>query len=235
MDPASDATGHGTHVAGIAAAIDDADGLAGTAPGARIHDFKVFNADGKADMSSVIAALDVIAARRLLDPLRPLVVNLSLGADVGTSAFNALDAAVAEAVSAGVVVVVAAGNGSIDAANVTPAHVAGAITVGSTRRAESRGQTVNERSSFSNVGAVIDLFAHGEDVMSLSTDYTRTIEMSGTSMAAPLVAGVAALYLSQYPLATPQQVPNAIVGAADTNVTNVPAGTTNRYLNARSF
>ncbi|MDX1532240.1 MAG: S8 family serine peptidase [Rhodothermales bacterium] len=235
LDPAGDALGHGTHVAGIAAAIDDADYLVGAAPGARLHDFKVFGKTGQADMSSVIAALDVITARKLFRPLKPIVVNLSLGADIGTTEYNALDEAVAEAVAAGVVVVVAAGNDGIDAATVTPAHVAEAITVGAARRVGVKGKTYNERSSFSNVGSVIDLFAHGEDVQSLSPDPTLTADMSGTSMAAPLVAGVAALYLSKHPLATPSQVRQALLKAADANVVGIPTGTPNRYLNASTF
>ena len=235
LDPAGDALGHGTHVAGIAAAIDDADYLVGVAPGARVHDFKVFGDDGKADMSSVIAALDVITARKLFLPLKPIVVNLSLGADIGTTEYNALDEAVAEAVAAGVVVVVAAGNDGIDAATVTPAHVTEAITVGSTRRVGIKGKTYNERSSFSNFGSVLDLFAHGEDVQSLSPNPSKTQDMTGTSMATPLVAGAAALYLSQNPLATPQQVQQALLDAAATNVTAIPAGTPNRYLDLTSF
>lgn len=226
MDPFSDPNGHGTHVAGIAAAIDDADDLVGTAPGARIHDFKVFDQTGQAEMSAVIAALDVVEARKLLDPSKPMVVNLSLGADIGTTLYNALDEAVISAIEAGVVVVVAAGNQSIDASTVTPAHVAEAITVGSVKSASF--------SSFSNYGLVVDIMAPGETVMSFSTDFHKTVEMSGTSMAVPLVSGAALLYLWNNPTASPQQVRDAIVSTG-LNVNGAPANTTNLRLDLSNF
>ncbi len=229
MDPFSDPNGHGTHVAGIAAAIDDDDDLVGTAPGARLHDFKVFDQTGKAEMSAVIAALDVVEARKLLDPSKPMVVNLSLGADIGTTLYNALDEAVVSAIEAGVVVVVAAGNDAIDASTVTPAHVAEAITVGSV---SVDGWTF---STFSNYGPVVDILAPGERVKSFSTDYTKTVEMTGTSMAAPMAAGAALLYLWNNPTATPQQVRDVIVNQGLAVVTNSPANTTNLRLDLSDF
>ena len=237
MDPFSDPNGHGTHVAGIAAAIDDADDLVGTAPGARIHDFKVFDETGQAEMSAVIAALDVVEARKLLDPSKPMVVNLSLGADVGTTEYNALDEAVLSAINAGVVVVVAAGNNAIDASTVTPAHVAEAITVGSALRTQGNNGDW-EFSTFSNYGGVVDILAPGEDVLSFKADnLKKAFEMTGTSMAAPAVAGAALLYLSQHPSATPQQVRDAIVSAGNNqnNMAGRPTGTTKKTLDVSDF
>ncbi len=230
MDPFSDPNGHGTHVAGIAAAIDDDDDLVGTAPGARLHDFKVFDQTGKAEMSAVIAALDVVEARKLLDPSKPMVVNLSLGADIGTTLYNALDEAVVSAIEAGVVVVVAAGNDAIDASTVTPAHVAEAITVGSAKADDEW-----KFSPFSNYGPVVDILAPGETVKSFSTDYTKTVEMTGTSMAAPMAAGAALLYLWNNPTATPQQVRDVIVNQGKAVVTKSPANTTNLRLDLSDF
>ncbi len=222
FDKASDLLGHGTHVAGIAAAIDDKDGLVGAAPGARIHDFRVFDAEGRADMSAVIAALDVIKARMQYKP-HPIVVNLSLGADIGTTEYNALDEAVAACVEAGVVVVVAAGNDAIDARTVTPAHVSSAITVGA------------GNAPFTNYGPYIDIHAPGVDVMSLAPGANRAVQMSGTSMSAPLVAGAAALYLSANPKASPQQVRDAIYNSASSGASLRPATTTIRQLDLSAF
>ncbi len=224
---ASDVVGHGTHVAGIAAAVDDDDALVGAAPGAMLHDYKVLDDNGSGEMSGVIAALDVITARKMLDPSTPVVVNLSFGADIGTTAFNALDESVQAAVNAGVVVVVAAGNDAIDASTVTPAHVPEAITVGALKS--------NTFESYSNYGPVLDLSAHGNAVKSLSTDYTKSVEMSGTSMAAPLVAGAAALILSTNPSATPDQVLEALLSNADSGALSLPPNTADKILSAKNF
>jgi len=234
MDSFSDAVGHGTHVAGIAAAIDDDDDLVGMAPGARLHDFKVLNDQGQGEMSSVIAALDVITARKLLNPDVPMVVNLSLGADVGTTKYNALDEAVLKAIEAEVVVVIAAGNDGIDVSTVTPAHVSEAIIVGASTNAELRDVAIT---SFSNYGDGVDLYAMGEQVRSLySNDFTLRVEMDGTSMAAPLVTGAVALYLSKNPTATPHNVERDLLGYADfVKVGKGKNATTFHILNASNF
>jgi len=199
MQAYSDNVGHGTHVAGIAAAIDDADHVVGMAPGARLHDFKVLNDQGQGEMSGVIAALDVIIARKRLNPSMPYIVNLSLGANIGTTEYNALDDAIVAAINQGVIVVIAAGNQAIDVSTVTPAHVLQAITVGA-----STNNTTFARASFSNFGAGVDFYATGVSVYSLSPfdGYNFAVEMNGTSMAAPLVSGAIALYMSTYPNAT---------------------------------
>ena len=91
------------------------------APGARVHNFKVLDDSGKSDISVVIAAVEHVLSAKLASPTTPMVVNLSLGEDVGTTAYTALDEAIVAATAEGVVFVVAAGNQGIDASNVTPA------------------------------------------------------------------------------------------------------------------
>ncbi len=160
-----------------------------------------------------------------------MVVNISFGADVGTSTYNALDEAIASSIAQGVVYVIAAGNEGIDAEHVTPAHVAEAITVGAYDQN-------NQFASFSNYGRLLDLLAPGLDIASSSNETGAKkppVLMSGTSMAAPHVAGAAALYLSQHPAATPQQVRNALVNAGQTWVTGAPAGTTHTSVYVGGF
>ncbi len=224
-DP-SDHDGHGTHVAGIAAAIDDYDGLVGVAPGARLHNYKVLGDDGRSDVSVVIAAVEHIMAAKQASPSTPMVVNLSLGEDIGTPDYTALDEAIRTASEAGVVFVVAAGNQGKNASGITPAHVADAITVGS--------YDVSGRfSAFSNYGSMVDILAPGEGVMSLapSTGGPGTpVEMDGTSMAAAHVTGAAALYLALNPAASPAEVRAALLGSAKADVFGVPSATTNNRV-----
>ena len=222
-----DNEGHGTHVAGIAAAIDDHNGLVGVAPGARVFNYKVLNDDGSTDISVVVAAIEHIMAKKNDNPSRPMVVNLSLGADVGKSDYTTLDYAIDAASNLGIVVVVAAGNQGVEASKVTPAHAEGAITVGS--------HDVNGVfSPFSNYGPAIDILAPGEAVLSLRPQNGNgpgaAISMSGTSMAAPHVTGAAALYLAQHPLATPYEVRNALLANAQRFAVGLPPNTTNHTL-----
>src|SRR5690606_6257559 len=151
----------GTEVAGIAGAIDDADGIVGTAPGVRIHAVKVLNDNGKADFANITEALAFVTARKLENPSVPVVANLSLGADVKSTAYSSIDRAVAMAVEAGVVVERAAGNAGRDASTASTANVAEAITVGAYDR---HGRLA----SFSNSCAALDLLAPGEAVETLT-------------------------------------------------------------------
>ncbi len=228
---ASDALGHGTHVAGTAAAQDNSIAVAGVAPGARVHNFKVLDNAGNGDLSTAIAAVDLITERKVADPATPIVVNLSFGGDIGTTAYNALDEAIQTSIAAGVVYVIAAGNAGIDVATVTPAHVTEALTVGAYDK--------NDRfASFSNYGSLIDLLAPGVDIESCSNATGAKqppVLMSGTSMASPHVAGAAALYLSRHPNATPQQVHDALVGAGQPWISGMPSGTTSRSVYVGNF
>lgn len=226
MDP----VGHGTHIAATAAAMDNQAGIVGVAPGASIHNLRVLDSNGEAELSTAIAAVEYLTNLKAENPTMPIIANISFGADIGTTEYNALDHAVAAAVAQGVVVIVAAGNEGIDASTVTPAHVREAITVGAFE------STPAAFASFSNFGDVVDILAPGVDILSMSTEAGRAAPpalMSGTSTAAPHVAGAAALLLARAPALTPAEVQDAIVSAAQArNLTiyGAPANTTNLSL-----
>ena len=128
-------------------------------------------------------------------------------------------------IAAGVTYAIAAGNSNQNAANSSPARVTQAITVGASTSNDAR-------SSFSNFGSVVDIFAPGSAILSAwRTSNTATASLSGTSMASPHVAGVAARYLQGNPGASPATVRNALVAAASLNrLTGIPSGTSNRLL-----
>ncbi|MEZ4698828.1 MAG: S8 family serine peptidase [Rhodothermales bacterium] len=201
---AADVLGHGTHIAGTIAARDNMMGVRGVAPGTALHNMRVLGPDGQTDMSTVLKAIDEITARKQANPGRPMVVNLSFGADFGSSAYNVLDRAIQRSIEAGVVYVIAAGNDGIDVATVTPAHVAEAITVGAYDQKR-------RPADFSNHGAGIDLMAPGVDIVSVSHLASwKRVGGSGTSYAAPHVTALAAHYLSQHPSASPAEVLEAL-------------------------
>lgn len=230
VDP-NDYDGHGTHVAGIMAAKDDASGLVGIAPGARIHNLKVLGDDGTSDVSVVIAAIEYMIEARTANPNTPMVVNISLGENIGTSSYTALDEAIDKLSGLGATVVVAAGNQGVNASLVTPAHVASVITVGSH---DAEGYF----NGFSNWGPDVDLLAPGDDIVSLSPTFGGTgapTKMSGTSMAAPHVAGAAALYLSANPTATPQDVLTALTANARTGILLTAGVTVNKSVYVGNF
>ena len=194
-----DGHGHGTHVAGIAAARADGVGIVGTAPGARVWAVKIMGDNGTGSLSDFLAALDWVVARGDIE-----VVNASLGG-LGTSAI--VEAAVDAATDAGVVVVVAAGNDAADAGSYTPANTARTITVSAFADTDGRPGGIGPASacgtggddafaSFSNYGAVVDVAAPGVCISSTSRTGGGYVVYSGTSMAAPHVAGAAAAYIA---------------------------------------
>ncbi|MFD0669492.1 S8 family peptidase [Ramlibacter sp. MAHUQ-53] len=194
----NDCNGHGTHVAGTVAGT-----TWGVAKGAKVVPVRVLDCSGNGAWSQVIAGLDYVAS----STARPAVANLSLGG----SASSTLDAAVAGAVSKGVTVVVAAGNSNVDACTASPAREPSAITVGATMSSDYRAY-------FSNIGTCLDLFAPGYNIVSAGiAGTTASATMSGTSMAAPHVAGAAALILQANPGATPATVASTIKANATTN------------------
>lgn len=210
-DP-NDCNGHGTHVSGTVGGT-----TYGVAKGVTLHAVRVLNCAGSGSNSGVIAGIDWVR----LNHVKPAVANMSLGG----GASSAIDQAVANAVGAGVTMVVAAGNSNANACNYSPARAPSAITVGATTSTDARA-------SYSNFGSCLDIFAPGSSITSAwRTSNTATNTISGTSMASPHVAGVAALYLAGNTGASPATVANALIAAATTGVvTGAGTGSPNRLL-----
>jgi subtilisin family serine protease len=206
---AVDCNGHGTHVAGTVGGT-----TYGVAKGVTLHPVRVLGCNGSGTNAGVIAGMDWVANNHI----KPAVANMSLGGGAST----ATDDAVNRMHNAGVTVVVAAGNENQNACNVSPSRAPNAITVGSTTSTDAR-------SSFSNYGTCVDVFAPGSSITSAwYTSTTATNTISGTSMASPHVAGVAALYLQGAPTATPATVVGAITSTATTGlVTSAGTGSPN--------
>ncbi|MEW2634392.1 S8 family serine peptidase [Streptomyces sp. NPDC048389] len=209
---AQDGHGHGTHVAGTVAGS-----AYGVAKKAKIVAVRVLDNNGSGTTAGVVAGIDWVTR----NAVKPAVANMSLGGGVDTT----LDNAVRNSIASGVTYAVAAGNSNANASNYSPARVAEAITVGSTTSSDAR-------SSFSNYGSVLDVFAPGSSITSAwNSSDSATNTISGTSMAAPHVAGAAALYLADNTSATPAQVSSALTSAATSGVVGNPgSGSPNRLL-----
>jgi subtilisin family serine protease len=213
----NDLQGHGTHVAGTVGGT-----VYGVAKGVSIIPVKVLDDTGSGTFESVIGGLDWAVGNHTT---KPAVGNMSLGGGAST----ALDDAVRRCVADGIVMAVAAGNDNRDVNNAllptSPARVREAITVGSTTSTDAR-------SSFSNYGSVVDIFAPGSAILSASyLSTTGTATLSGTSMASPHVAGAAALFLEYAPGSTPSQVEAGLKQfAAVGRITGLPTGTANNLL-----
>ena len=207
-----DCNGHGTHVAGTIGGA-----VYGVAKGANLYAVRVLFCSGSGFSSGVIAGIDWVTQNHVA----PAVANMSLGG----SASIAMDNAVDNSIAAGVAYSIAAGNSNANACLVSPSRVSAALTVGASTQSDSRA-------SFSNIGACLDLFAPGQGITSAwYTSNSATNTISGTSMAAPHVAGVAALYLETHPTASPTTVAQAIVDeAARGQITGVGAGSPNLLL-----
>jgi subtilisin family serine protease len=197
----NDCNGHGTHVAGTTAGT-----TYGIAKSATVIPVRVLDCIGSGTTSGVIAGLDWIVGHHTAGT--PAVANMSLGG--GASA--ALDTAVQNVINDGVVMAVAAGNDGLNACNYSPARAVNAITVGSTT-------TTDARSTFSNTGTCVDIFAPGSSITSSWIGNTTAIStISGTSMAAPHVAGVAAVLLGRFPSSTTAEVGVMLRTSATPNV-----------------
>ncbi|WP_371599525.1 S8 family peptidase [Streptomyces sp. NBC_00564] len=209
---AKDGNGHGTHVAGTIAGTKY-----GVAKKTKVVAVRVLDNNGAGTTAQVIAGIDWVTKHAR----KPAVANISLGGYANAQ----LDAAVRNSIASGVTYAVAAGNDGLPAGLYSPARVKQALTVGASDRTDARA-------SFSNTGAVLDLFAPGVAITSASyASDTGKATYSGTSMASPHVAGAAALYLADHTRATPAQVGKALVKqAVPGKISGAGLGSPNRLL-----
>ncbi|MEV4274350.1 S8 family peptidase [Actinoplanes xinjiangensis] len=209
---ANDCHGHGTHVAGTIGGA-----AYGVAKDVKLVGLRVLGCDGSGSFSDFIAAVDWVTSNAKL----PAVANMSLGGPRS----KALDAAVKRSVDRGVTYAIASGNEDRNGCKSSPAAAPDAITVGAVDSAD-------RRAAFSNWGNCLDIFAPGVDILSAAKgSNTATQKMSGTSMAAPHVAGAAALVLAAHPDWTPRQVRDDLVANAGVDlVKGSIKGSPNRLL-----
>ncbi len=224
---AEDCHGHGTMVAGLVGGA-----LFGVAKGVTLHSVRVLDCGGVGTVSDVVAGIDWVTARQTPPPKPkgktpppppppPAVINLSLRSP-GSAA---IDAAVQGALSVNVTVVAAAGNDGGDACGYSPGRVPSVLTTGASNAADNVWV-------YSNAGPCVKVFAPGVQVSAptITSDVSWGL-LSGTSAAAPHVAGAAALYLQANPTATPQEVANMLIADATEGVLGaVPYQTPNRLL-----
>ena len=212
-----DCQGHGTHVAGTVGGR-----TYGVAKDVSLVAIRVLDCGGSGTTSGVIAGVDWVTANRH----GAAVANMSLGG----GASSALDTAVRGSIQSGVSYAVAAGNGNIlgfavNACNYSPSRVTEAMTTSATNNTDTKA-------SWANYGSCVDWFAPGVGITSAwKGGDTATATISGTSMAAPHTAGVAALFLQSNPGASPATVQEAVRSAATTGVVKSPgSGSPNRLL-----
>lgn len=199
-----DCHGHGTLSASAAAG-----GTLGTAPGATLIDVRVMGCSGGGSGADFLEGVNWVLQQKQANPSVPMVANMSLGFRGG---WAPADVAVANLVAAGVHVIAAAGNDNVDACGVSPAREPRAITVGATAATDARA-------GFSNFGNCVDVYAPGAQVAGAALgSTTATQNWSGTSAAAPYVAGLVATYVATRTSLTPAQVEANLVGGAATGV-----------------
>nr|CBM43237.1 serine protease [uncultured organism] len=204
-----DCNGHGTHVAGIIGGQ-----TFGVAKQVHLLGVRVLNCQGTGTWSDVIDGVNFVTCHKGRPAQQgiPALANMSLAGGEN----RAVLAAVRNSIRAGVTYVVAAGNGNSDAGDYSPAGLAEAITVGTTDQSDARAE-------FSNYGSTLDLFAPGVSITSAWIGNDLMIATAtGTSMAAPHVAGVVALYLQSHRSASPATVRSALVGTATVGVVRDP-------------
>ncbi|HEX6700451.1 MAG TPA: S8 family peptidase [Gaiellaceae bacterium] len=214
---ASDCNGHGTHVSGTVGGS-----TYGVAKSVRLVAVRVLGCNGSGSTSGVIAGVDWVTGNHAAGT--PAVANMSLGG----SASSSLDTAVNNSINDGVSYAIAAGNGDVfgnpqNACNFSPARVAAAMTISAT-------DSTDTKASWANYGSCVDWFAPGVSITSAwytSDSATRTI--SGTSMATPHTAGVAALYLQGNPTASPATVRTALFNLTTKGIVK-SSNTTNNHL-----
>jgi subtilisin family serine protease len=216
---ADDCNGHGTHVAGtIGGAIH------GVAEGVQLKAVRVLDCGGSGSWSGVVAGINWVAGHHVAGA--PAVANLSLGGGASTT----VDDAVRGLIDDGVATAVAAGNGNQggkeqDACKYSPARVVQAMTIGATTKTDVKA-------SYSNYGTCVDWFAPGSGITSawIGPGTTETNTISGTSMATPHVAGVAAQYLQGNPGATPATVRDALYALTTKGIVTSSKTVTNHLL-----
>jgi len=204
----TDCNGHGTHVAGTVGGT-----TYGVAKKVTLIAVKVLGCTGSGTNSGVIAGIDY-SAESAIESGKPSVINMSLGGSLSTATNAAVDAAN----DAGIVVVVASGNSNADACGFSPASAKKVLSIGATTIADNGGQMEDARSTFSNYGSCVHLFAPGQNIKSAwIDDNSDTNSISGTSMASPHVCGLAALYMSASGQSNPETVKTHIKNSATTN------------------
>jgi subtilisin len=249
-----DFIGHGTAVAGLAAAIDNGVGIVGVAPGARLWPVSIEDGKGKVSESAVICALDWVTENAPENAGVIDVANMSVGRNGHDSANcgrnpqgrirDPLHAAVCAAVDAGVTLVVSAGNGSTEASKQVPAAYDEVITVSAMADSDGEpggngppcsGEEDDTFASFSNYGADVDIAAPGVCLESTTNDGGYGV-FDGTSFSAPLVAGAAALYATAHPTASPADIKDAILDNREqVSLQGDPDGIDEGVLNVAGF
>ncbi len=246
----ADGNGHGTHVAGTVAALDNAVGVVGVAPGARLWGVKVLSDRGSGYKSWIIAGIDYVTQNASSIE----VANMSLGgsgSDDGKSCDATTDSykkAICNSVAAGVTYAVAAGNSSADASTALPAAYDMVITVsaladfdgvtGGVGAPTCRTDEDDTLANFSNYGADVDIIAPGVCITStwptalIASGYNT---ISGTSMASPHVAGAAALYKANNPVATPADVQKALISVGNVDWTGDKDNSKEPLLNVSTY
>ncbi len=210
---ADDCNGHGTHVAGTVGGT-----TYGVAKSVALVGVRVLNCAGSGTTAGVIAGIDWVTGHHAAGA--PAVANMSLGGGVSTALDNAVKASIADGVS----YAVAAGNSNANACNASPARVPDALTIGAT-------DSTDRRASFSNRGNCVDWFAPGVSITSAwFSSNTATNTISGTSMATPHTAGVAALFLQGNPGASPATVRTALFDTTTKGVVTSAKSVNNHLL-----
>ena len=206
LELGNDCNGHGTHVAGTVGGK-----FYGVAKNANLISVRVFSCVGRTTWSRIVQAIEWVTD----NAVHPAVVNMSIGG----GAYEPIDAALESSVAAGIHYIVSAGNSNNDACNYSPARASGAITVGATYIDDAKA-------NFSNFGYCLDVFAPGYEIFSAShKDDVSVVPKNGTSMAAPHVAGLAALFLQKNSAVTPAELQNKIIlNSTPDVVQHVPEG-----------
>jgi hypothetical protein len=206
----TDCYGHGTHIAGIIAAKDNAKAVVGGAPGAPLTGVKVLGCDGSGTLSTILKGVDWVT----VNAKKPAIANMSLSGPANQT----LDDAVKKSASGGVFYSIAAGNDGAKACNYSPARAGAGTLNGIVTTAAT--DKYDREPSWSNYGSCVDIWAPGVGILSTQKG-GGTAKMTGTSQAAAHVGGGGALYLSSHPKAGPSSVEGALKQAAKTTNSSI--------------